>query len=244
MTPDPAGTVKSRKVGSEDTIVVKLPGERFQELIPAHFDPPRDNRGCVRAMLVVQDCTRCSFGDVETGPTQEMHLWLQLGSSPDANRMEGVDRMLPSMQWVALTVATTNPEVDGRFRTFGLDPIPPARVSLQSRGGSLTFPDGDRLEWTIEGPGRGPVQVGVRHRLFVPGHRPEALGNEISALVSGAIMGQPGELLAGTSNLEPFLMNGERFRALVHRMPELTAEIVWRQEPESSSFPSGDMRDL
>jgi len=242
MTPEAADTVRSRKVGSEHTIVLKLPRERFQGLVPAHVDPPRDNRGCVRAMLVVQNCTRCSFEDVEAGPTQEMHLWVQLGSSPDANRMEGVDLMLPSMQWAALTVATTNPEAEGRFRTFGFDPIRPARVSLQSGGGTLTFPDGDRLEWTIEGPGRDPAQLGVRHRLFLPGHGPEAVGNEISALVSGGIMGQPGELRVGTSNLEPFLMNGERFRALVHRMPELTAEILWRLGPRNSSFPSGKIR--
>lgn len=244
MTPETADTVKSHKVGSEDTIVVKLPRERFQGLIPAHLDSPRDKRGCIRAMLVVQDCTRCSFGDVETGPVQEMHLWVQLGSSPDENRMEGVDLMLPSMQWVALTVATTNAEVEERFRTFGFDPIRPARVRLQSRGGTLTFPDGDRIEWNIEGPGRGPARIGVRHRLFLPGHGPEAVGNEISAVVSGAIMGQAGELRAGTSNLEPFLMNGERFRTLVHRMPELTAEIVWRQELKNSSFPRGETRDL
>ena len=244
MTPETAHTVKSRKIGSEDTLVVKLPGERLQGLIPAHFNPPRDNRGCVRAMLVVQDCTRCSFGGVEAGPTQEMHLWVQLGSSPDENRMEAVDLMLPSMQWVALTVATNNPEAERRFRRFGYDPIRPARVNLQSGGGTLTFPDGDRIEWNIEGPGRGPARIGVRHRLFLPTHGPAEVGSEISALVSGAIMGQPGKLRVGTSNLEPFLMNNERFRALVHRMPELTAEIVWRPGQETSSFPGRGMRDL
>jgi len=158
--------------------------------------------------------------------------------------MEGVDLMLPSMKWVALTVGTTNPEVEARFRAFGFEPIRTARVDLQPGGGFLRFPDGDRLEWTTEGPGRGPTRIGVRHRLFLPGHGPEAVGNEISALVSGAIMGQPGELRVDTSNLEPFLLNGERFRALVHRMPELTAEIVWREEPKSASFPSGEIRDL
>jgi hypothetical protein len=232
MTSETADTVKSRKVGSEDTIVVKLPSERFQGVIPAHFNPPRDSRGCFRAMLVVQDCTQCSFGDAEAGPTQEVHLWVQLGSSPDEDPMEGVDLMLPSMQWVALAVATTNPEVEGRFRTFGFEPIRPARAGFHSGGGFLGFPDGDRLEWTIEGPGRGPVRIGVRHRLFLPGYGLEAVGNEVSAVVAGSMMGQPGTLRVHTASLEPFLLDGDRFRAHVHRMPRLKAEIVWHRWPK------------
>jgi len=244
MTLEAAVTVKSRKVGSEDTIVVKLPSERLQGSIPLHLDPPRDNQGHLRAMIVVQDCTQCSFGDVEAGRTQEMHLWVQLGSTPDENPMEGVDLMLPSMQWVALAVATTNPEVEAQFRTFGFDPIRLARVGLESEGGVLGFPDGDRLEWTIEGPGRGPAEIGVRHRLFLPGHGPEAVGNEVSAIVSGSMMGQPGRLQVHSSNLEPLLLDGECLAALVHRMPKLTAEIAWHRWSRSSSSSGNGVQDV
>jgi hypothetical protein len=231
MSLDRGDTVESRKVGSEDTIVVQLPSEGFQGLIPAHFNPKRDDRGRLLVMLVAQDCTQCSFGDVEAGPTQELHLWVQLGSSPDENRMEGVDLMLPSMQWVALAVATTNPETEARFRSFGFDPIRLARVALQPGGGLVGFPNGDRLEWTIQQPGRGPAEIGVRHRLFLPGHGPEAVGNDVSARVSRSMMGQSGQLQIHTSRLEPILLDGERWSALVHRMPKLEAEILWHRWP-------------
>ena len=89
-------TVESRKIGSENAIVVQLPARRFDV----------DERDCYRIMLLAQNCTRCSFGDEEAGSTKELHLWLQVGSSTGGARIENADLMLPSKSWLAMLAAT------------------------------------------------------------------------------------------------------------------------------------------
>jgi hypothetical protein len=178
-------------------------------------------------MLLAQDCTRCSFADREAGSTQELHLWLQVGTSPDDDRLDGVDLMLPSMQWVALSVATTNPEAETQLRTFGFNPIPLAGVDLRSRGGSVRFPDNERIDWTFAETGRGPARVGVRHSIVMPEDGPDVPGHRVVALVSDSVLGQTGELHVHTAALCPFLVPGETLPAVVHRMPKLQANVLW-----------------
>lgn len=225
--------VESKKVGSEDIIVVQLPTDRFLGQIPSHFNPLLDEQGRHCVMLLAQDCNRCSFGDGEAGPTQELHLWLQVGSSIDDLRIEGADLMLPSQQWLALFVATTNPEVEANLRSFGFDPIRLAGVDHQLGGGSVELQDGARIEWIIAGPGRGPAKVGVHHVMYMPDDGPNAEGHRVAAFITDAMMGQPGELGVHTSALEPFLLPGERLSAVVHRMPKLEADVVWRRRSKT-----------
>jgi len=158
-----------------------------------------------------------------------MHLWLQVGSSPDDERLDGVDLMLPSMQWVAVSVATSNPEVETYLRSFGFDPIRFAGVDLQSGGGIVRFQDDDRIDWTIAEPGRKPARVGVRHNVVMPEDGPDVVGHQVAAIIGDAALGQAGELRVHTSALEPFLLPGEQFPAVVHRMPELEADIIWQR---------------
>lgn len=226
--------MRSRKVGSEDAIVVRVPTGRFADRrIPAHHDLPRDEVDRVQLMLLAQDCTLCSFGDGEVGPTQELHLWLQVDSAPDHHPIEGADLMLPSMRWVTLCAATSNPAVDEHLRSFGFDPIRVASVTHRTGGGCLQFPDHQRIEWTIEGPGRGPAPVGVRHTMVMPDDGPDAVGHAVTALIADAVLGAPGELRVHTTALEPFLLANERLPAVVHRLPKLRANIVWQRRPTS-----------
>jgi len=226
--------VRSRKRGSENGIVVQLPTDRFAGMIPPHHGPPVDEQDCHRVMILAQDCTRCSFGGSEAGPTQELHLWLQVGSSRAGPPIENADVMLPSQLWLALVAATDNPLVEANLRSFGFDPLGLERVSLQSSGGELELQDGAGLRWTITGPGRGPARIGVHHAMFMPDDGPGAAGHRVAALISDAVMGQPGELLVHGSALEPFLLAGERLAALVHRMPTLDADVVWRPRSKTS----------
>ena len=62
-----AESVKSQKLGSEHAVVVQLPAERFEGAIPPFYEPPVDEQGRYRIMLLAQDCSRCSFGDGEAG---------------------------------------------------------------------------------------------------------------------------------------------------------------------------------
>ena len=225
-------TVKSRKIGSENAIVVQLPARRFDGRILFHHVPLVDEYDRYRIMLLAQKCTRCSFGDEKAGSTKELHLWLQIGSSTGGPRIENADLMLPSKSWLAMLAATNNPVVAKNFRSFGFDPILLANTELHESGGSVTFQDGSRLEWTISGSGRGPVTAGVHHSLFMPDEGLEEAEHHVGALISDAVMGQPGELSVHGSALEPFLLAGEKLAALVHSMPKLAADIVWRRRSE------------
>ncbi len=227
MDVDPRDVVKSRKVGSENAIVVQVPRERFRGKIPPHHRPPVDEHDRYRVMLLAQDCVRCSFGDGQAGPTQELHLWLQVGSSTDDPPIAKADLMLPSKHWLALLAATDNAAVEANLRSFGFEPLQLAGVDLRSRGGSLALHDGSRLEWTVVGPGRGPAAVGVHHSMCMPDVGPDAASHRVAAFISGAVLGQPGELRVHGSTFEPFLLSGERLPALVHRMPRLEADVAW-----------------
>ena len=222
-------SVKSLKIGSENAIVVQLPAARFEGKLLPHHKPLVDEQDRCRVMLLAQDCTRCSFADSEAGPTQELHLWLQLGSSTEDPPIENAELMLPSKQWLALLAATDNREVAKKLRSFGFDPLPLTSVALRASGGSVVLQDGSRLEWGVSGPGRGPVTIGVHHAMFMPGDELDAAQHRVAALISDAVMEQPGELRVSGSALEPFFQPGERLAALVHRMPELAADVVWRR---------------
>jgi hypothetical protein len=234
MSPGNEVSVRSQKLGSENAIVVQLPAGRFLGRILPHHTPPVDEQGRYGVMLLAQDCTRCSFGDGEAGPTQELHLWLQVGSSTEDPPIENADVMLPSQHWLALAAATNNPVVEANLRSFGFDPSRLASVDHRSGGGSLQLGEGTRLEWTITGPGHGPATLGVHHAMVMPDDGPDAAGHQVAALLSGAVMGHPGELLVQGSALEPFLLSGERWPALVHRMPKLEADVVWRRRSKAS----------
>lgn len=234
MNPEPHDAVRSRKVGSENAIVVQLPARRFDgKILPGH-NPPADDQDRYRVMLLAQNCSLCSFGDGEAGPTQELHLWLQLGSYTGDPPIEHAEMMLPSKHWLALLAATNNPEVAKQFRSFGFDPLPLARIALHASGGSAGLQNGSRLEWSISGSGRGPATVGVHHALSMPDDGPDAARHRVGALITDAVMEQPGELRVYGSALEPFLLPDERLAALVHSMPKLAADVVWRRRSEVS----------
>lgn len=227
--------VRSQKLGSENAIVVQLPAERFIGAIPPHHEPPVDEQGRYRIMLLAQDCSRCSFGDGEAGAVHELHLWLQLAfATEDPRPIAGADVSLPSQQWLALFVATDNPVVDANLRSFGFDPARLTGAELRAGGGSLALQNGAHLEWFVAGHGGEPARIGVHHAIFMPGDGPGAAPHRVAALISDAVMGQPGELRVHGVSLEPFLLPGDRLRALVHRMPVLEADIVWRPRPRAS----------
>lgn len=229
MSPEATEAVESRKVGAEDVILVQLPAGRFRGTIPSHWHPPTDDQGRCVVMMLAQDCARCSFGAVEAGPTQELHLWLLMGTSTNDPPIEGVDLMLPSKHWLALFAATNNPEVEAHLRSFGFDPRQLASVNHEPEGGAIDLGDGDRIAWRIAGAGRGPANVGVYHEMLMPDDEPGAVGHRVAARITGAMMEQPGELHVRTAALEPFLRRGEKLRAMVHRMPKLDADVVWRR---------------
>ena len=227
-------TVESRKIGSENAIVVRLPTRRFDGKISSDHTPLVDERDCYRIMLLAQNCTRCSFGDEEAGSTKELHMWLQVGSSTGGPRIENADLMLPSKSWLAMLAATNNPVVAKNFRSFGFDPILLVNIELHESGGSVVLQDDSRLEWTISGSGRGPATAGVHHALIMPDDRPNVAEHHVGALITDAVMEQPGELQVYGSALEPFLLAGERLTVLVHSMPKLVADIVWQRRLEAA----------
>ena len=222
-------SVKSLKIGSENAIVVQIPAARFEGKLLPHHKPLVDEQDSCRVMLLAQDCTRCSFEASEAGPTHELHLWLQVGSSTEDPPIENAELMLPSKHWLALLAATDNREVAKKLRSFGFDPLPLTSVALRASGGSVVLQDGSCLEWTVSGPGRGPATIGVHHAMLMPDDGLDAAQHRVAALISGAVMGQSGELRVSGSALEPFFLPGERLAALVHRMPELAADVVWHR---------------
>jgi hypothetical protein len=180
--------VRSRKLGSENAIVVQLPAERFMGAIPPQYDPPVDEKGRYRIMLLAQNCNRCSFRDREAGAVRELHLWVQLGSAAEETPpISGVDAWLPSQQWVALFVATDNPVVEANLRSFGFDPARLAGLELRADGGSLALQDGASLEWFVAGHGRGPATIGIHHAIFMPDDGPGAAPHRVAARISGGM---------------------------------------------------------
>jgi hypothetical protein len=227
--------VRSRKLGSEDAIVVQLPPERFVRAIPPRYVPSVDDQGRYRIMLLAQDCRRCSFGDREAGAVHELHVWLQLvPAKADTRPIRGVEVSLSPQQWLALFVATDTRMVELKLRSFGFHPARLAAAKSRAGGGSIALEDGAHLGWLVAGPGRGPATVGVHHDIFLPGDPPGAAPHQVTARISDAVMGQPGELHVHGEALEPFLRSGEQLQALVHRMPVLEADIVWRPRPGAS----------
>jgi len=225
-------TVATRKVGAEDIIMMRLPADRFRNSIPSHYDPPVDDKSRYQVALLAQSCEGNSFDNDETGRTDELHFWLRVASSNPGPHVKGADIMLPSMHWFALASATSNAEAGSYLESFGFSPLNLEKIDLHGHGGSLTFPGGSRIEWTIAGPGKGFPRVGVKHVIFVAADGPDAAGHRVTALVSDTVMEQPGKVHIQTAALEPFLFEGERFAAAVHRMSKLEADVVWRRHPE------------
>jgi hypothetical protein len=222
----------TRKVGAEDIIMMRLPSDRFRNCIPSHYEPPVDDKSRYQVALLTQSCERNSFDNDETGRTDDLHFWLRVASSNPGPHVKGADIMLPSMHWLALASATSNADAGRYLESFGFNPLNLEKIDLQGHGGSLAFPDGSRIVWTIAGPGKGLPRVGVRHVIFVAADGPDAAGHRITALVSDTVMEQPGKVYIQTAALEPFLFEGERLPAAVHRMPKLEAGVVWGRHPK------------
>jgi hypothetical protein len=225
-------TMANRKVGAEDIIMMRLPTDRFRGSIPPHYAPPVNDKSLYQVALLAQACKSNSFDNYETGGTDELHFWLQIASSNAGALVKGADIMLPSMHWFALACATKNVTARSYLQKFGFSPQSLQRIDLQEHGGSLSFPDGGRIDWTITGPGKGLPHVGVNHVIFVAEDKPNAIGHRVAALLSDTVMQQPGRVHIQTAALEPFLLEGERFVVVVHRMSKLEANVVWRQHPK------------
>ena len=71
----------------------------------------------------------------------------------------------------------------------------------------------------------------MNHILFVTADEPEAVGHRIAALVSDTVMEQPARIHIQTAALDPFLLEGEKLTAAVHRMSKLEADVVWQLHP-------------
>lgn len=216
-------------MGAEDFIMMRLPSDRFRSSIPSHYTPPVDGKSQFQAVLLAQVCASNSFDSDETGQADELHLWLQVTSSNAGALVKGADIMLPTFHWFALSSATSNAAARSYLQSFGFSPMNLNKIALREHGGSLSFSNGGRIEWTIVGPGKRLPRVGVNHVLFVTADEPGADGHRIAALVSDTEMEQPGRIHIQTAALEPFLLEGERFAAVVYRMSKLEADVVWRQ---------------
>jgi len=225
----PNNTMKTIKVGAEDIIMMSLSADRFRKSIPSHYHPPVDDKLRYQVALLAQTCESNSFDNDETGPNDELHLWLQIASSNPGALVEGADRMMPSMHWFALLSATSNNTVRSYLQSFGFNPLNLEKIELKGHGGSLVFKDEGLIEWTIIGPGKELPRVGVNHVIFVAADRPDAAGHSVAALVSNTVMGQPGIISIKTAALEPFLLKGERFSTVIHRMPKLEADVTWQK---------------
>jgi hypothetical protein len=221
--------VKSRKVGMEHIIMMRLPSDRFRNSIPSHFDPTIDEKSRFQLALLAQACDNNSFENEEVGRTDDLHLWLQVASSIADSKVIGADFMLPSMHWLGLASATGNARVRKYLQSFGFKPLNLGKTDLQEKGGSITFSDGGVIDWTITGSGKKFNSVGVNHEIFVAENRPNTSGHHISALVSDIEMELLGRVHIQTAALEPFLLEGERLPAAVHRMQKLEADIIYKK---------------
>jgi hypothetical protein len=228
----PDNTVATRKVGAEDIIMMSLPTDRFRGIIPPHYAPPVNDTSLYQVALIAQACKSNSFDNYETGRTDEVHFWLQVASSNAGMHVKGADIMLPSMQWFALACASRNVMARNYLKKLGFSPKSLQNIYLKKHGGSLSFPDGGLINWTFTGPGKALPHVGVNHVIFVAEDKPNAIGHRVAALLSDTVMQQPGSIHIQTAALEPFLLEGERIAAVVHRMSKLEARVVWQQHPK------------
>jgi hypothetical protein len=229
MSNGPDQTIATRKVGAEDIIMLSLPTERFHDSIPSHYAPPVKDKSLYQVALLAQVCKSNSFADHETGGTDEIHFWLQVASSNTGKHVNGADIMLPSMHWFALACATRNVTARRYLRKFGFIPKSLQKIDLQQHGGALAFPDGGHIDWTINGPGKESPHIGINHVIFVAENKPNATGHHIAALLSDTIMQQPGNIRIQTAALEPFLLEGEKISAVVNRVSNLKANVVWQK---------------
>lgn len=209
--------------------MMRLPSERFRNIVPAHYDPPVDDKLRYQVALLAQDCDSILFNRDETGPTYELHLWLQMATSSPGRHLKGADIMLPSVRWLALASATSNDTARAYLQSFGFSPLHLEKIELAGNGGSITFPDGGRIEWTTAAPGKAFPRVGVNHVIFGAADGPNAAGHRVTAWLSDAIMEQPGRVRINTAIFEPLLLEGEGLSTFIHRMHKLEADIVWRQ---------------
>ena len=229
----PGTTVAGRKTGKEDIIMIRLPMNRFRDSIPAHFAPlPIGDKGLLcQVMLLAQTCERNSFDNCDAGKSDELHFWLQIGSSKPLTPINGADVMLPSMHWFALHSASSNVTALNNLHSFGFTPFNLDSTDLRNDGGLTTFKNGEYIHWIITGPGEKLNRVGVNHFLFTSKDEPDTEGHHIEALLSDTVMKQPAKVHIQTAALEPFLSENEGFEAVIHRVSKLEADIVWHQNP-------------
>lgn len=222
-------SISSRKVGTEDIMILRLPTERFHKIVPSRYDPMVDDKSRYQVALIAQDCDSVLINKDETGPTNELHLWLQVGVSNPSTHLKNAGLMLPSVHWFSLASATSNITARRYLQSFGFSPKYLEKIEWAENGGSLAFPDRGHIEWTTVGPGKALPRVGVHHIIFVAAGEPNAVGHRVTALLSDAIMEQPGRVHIQTAIFEPFLLEGEELSTVIHRMHRLEADIVWRQ---------------
>lgn len=229
MTRVPDKTVTSRKTGAENIIMINVPADRFRHRIPSRYDPPVDHRSRYRIALLAQACEGYSFDYTEAGPACEFHFWFWVASSNVCTPVKGADILLASMNWWSLASATNNGTVRKYLQSFGFRPLNLEKIDLQKQGGLLSFPDGGRIDWTVVRAGKEPAAVGVNHAFFTATDGPGASGHRVTALLTDAVMEQPGKIHIQTTALEPFLLKGERFPAAIHQVPRLEADVIWQQ---------------
>jgi hypothetical protein len=221
--------VRSRKVGSEEIIMLNLPAGRFRGRIPAHHHLQAEGKSRYRVALLAQACESYSFDREEIGRADEFHFWIRIASTEPGTRLKGADVMLPGMNWFALSSAASNAAARGYLRSFGFNPLGLEKVALRGRGGVLDFSEGGRITWTIMREGKESDRVGVNHVIFTAKDGPGAAGHRVAALLNGAVMEQLGRVHIQTNALEPFLFRGERFAAAVNRVAKLEADILWQR---------------
>ena len=228
--------VKSRKVGMEHVIMMRLPADRFQNSFPPQYNAMIDEKSRYQVLLLAQSCTNNSFDNEEVGQTDDAHLWLQIASSKADSKLIGADFMLPSMQWFGLVSATSNAGASNHLQSFGFNPLNLAKNDLQEKCGLITFSDGGIISWSITGPGRKYNRVGVNHEIFVAKKESHSNGHCISALVSNIEMELLGRVYIQTTALEPFLFENEKLPAAVHLMNRLEANITYKKLPNNSGI--------
>jgi len=229
MTTAPDDAVRTRKVGSEDVVVTRIPASRFRDTVPPHLDPPLDDGDVMLLALLAQSVDSYVFDGEDAGATSELHVWLRAAPPEAGAPIEGADVMLGSMRWLSIASATSNPAARERLESFGFSPAPLQAVRLQDAGGAVEFLDGGSVQWSFGGLGKGPVRAGVYHEMLMPAAGSQAPGHRVSAVVTNAHLERPASLLVRTTALEPYLRAGESLSAHVHRMPHLDADVVFHR---------------
>jgi hypothetical protein len=176
---------------------------------------------------VIQLCKHNSFDNHEAGYSDEFHFWLRTASTESGEGGHGDTQILPSQRWLSLVSASGNSMARSYLQSFGFRPSILEEIELHSNGGAVIFQNRGRIDWTINGHGRGFKRVGAEHILNVEADRPDTAGHRIYASISDPVMDQPGRIYIQTHACEPFLQKGERFAAVVHRMSGLEANIDW-----------------